>query len=293
VVATLPDLPTRSTLAVDVAAAEAAARGLPLRLVRTRVPPPDRDVAGRTAPQPDATVEAVLRRVADAYPGLVVGVSVAVGDRTSAVIDEARQAELVVVSHERDERSDASIATAVAAEADCPVIIVPEGSYDASAAGRGPIVVGVKGDDRDALAVAFGLREADLHRVPLHLMHVWQSIPDLALVSVDPFVYGLGEARRDAEQLIETALDGLLDRFPQVPVRRVPFCHSDVLATLCDASARASLLVLGPARPVGTGRGRLGRVGRRLIDESRCPVAFVPGRSAHEGRTSCPRSMAS
>jgi hypothetical protein len=112
--------------------------------------------------------------------------------------------------------------------------------------------------------------------VPLQVMHVWRSIPDMEMVSLDPFVYSTAEARRDAEQLIEAVLNGWPDLYPDVPVRRVPFCHVDVPATLGDASAEASLLVLGPPRRSCSGRRRLGRVGRRLIGGARCPVAFMP-----------------
>lgn len=98
---------------VDVAAAEAAVRGLPLRLVRARsqTPPPDHLPVGE-----------VRRRVADGYPDLAVSTAIRAGDPASVLIDEARRAELVVVGRRRTGTAD-GVARCVASRADCPVIV--------------------------------------------------------------------------------------------------------------------------------------------------------------------------
>jgi hypothetical protein len=218
-------------LTVDVAAEEAAARKLPLRLMVSLHPrsavnaPPAHRAAGSDG---GLLVERARRRVAHAYPDLPVSATVAVG-------------------HHRRHPGTGGVAAAVALRAACPVIVVPAG-----AGGRGrwpstrPVVVGVNGGEGDAPAVAFGLAEAAQRDVPLRAVHVWLNAPDMELASVDPFVYDLAEAGRDADRLIQAALHGWADKYPQVMVERAPMYRLDVADTLIGVSADAGSVVVGP-----------------------------------------------
>jgi nucleotide-binding universal stress UspA family protein len=260
---------------VDVAAAEAAVRGVPLRMVCAGPRSPTRGREESLSVDATLSIGEARRQVADAHPGLVVSAAVSAGDPASAVIQEARRAKLLVVGHPRATGPGPSVAASVATQVDCPVIVAPAGEGDGPLARGGPVVVGVKGVDRHASAVVFGLEEAALHDVPLQLVHVWSNIPDMELASVDPFVYDLAEARRDADRLIVAELDGWAQKFPEVTVQRIPLYRLDVATTLADAAAQASLLVLGPPRRVRSGRRSLGPIRYSLINNSRCPVALA------------------
>lgn len=273
----LADVCAGSLAAVDVAAAEAALRGLPLRLVRARPQPTTRPTMTPAGPPPDTDppVGEALRRVADSYPDLAVSIAVRAGDPASVLINEAQRAELVVVGQQRPTGPGGGVAGEVASHADCPVIVTPAGARDGRRMSAGPVVVGVQGGDRDAPAVAFGLAEAALHEVPLQVVHVWLNIPDMELASVDPFVYDLAEAGRDADRLIQATLAGWAGKYPQVRVERVPIYQVDVADTLTGVSAQASMLVLSPPHLDDGGTRLLGHVSLALIDASRCPVALA------------------
>jgi nucleotide-binding universal stress UspA family protein len=259
---------------VDLAAAEASVRGLPLRLVCVGAPAAY-PMEGASPADAELLVREARRRFAEAYPDLPVSAVVIEGDPAAVVIGEAARAELVVVGRRRRADLARCVEAEIAGSVDCPVIVASGAQHPvAPRASGGPVVVGMKGDDRDAAAVVFGLEEAALRDVALQLVHVWSNIPDMDLASVDPFVYDLAEARRDAERLIEAGLDGWAQKYPEVRVERIPLYQLDVAATLSEASAEASLLVLGHRRD-GSGRRLLGRVTRSLIDESRCPIAVA------------------
>lgn len=271
---------------IDVAAAEADLRGLPLRLVGVR----GREyviVSARAAPGTAVLSASQARqRVLESYPGLAVTTTQTRDDPASAVIREAHRATLVVLGQQPRPVSGRSMAAEVAARADCPVIITPTGERDVPAMSRRPIVVAVKARDRDAAAVSFGLQQAARHHAPVRVVHVWVNIPDMEYASVDPFVYDLAEAGRDAEELIEEAIDGRDERYPQVSVQRVPLYRVDVAETLVDASADASLLVLGPPRFDRSGAAALGPVTEAVMDHAGCPVAV-----AHQGSPQAPPDL--
>jgi hypothetical protein len=255
---------------VDVAAAEAVARTLPLRLVDLSPTSAGAAPPARRSAEPGRLVEDARRRVSATYPDLPVSTATAAGDDAAALLDEARRAELVVVGNSRHPRL-AGVVAVVAARAACPVIVVPAGAGSGSRRlTERPVVVGIKGSDGDSAAVRFGLAEAALRGVALRAVHVWLNIPDMELASVDPFVYDLAEAGRDADRLIRAALRGWVDRYPQVRVERTPLYRTDVADTLIGACADAGLLVLGQPR-----HSQLGPVGRALTDSARCPVGIA------------------
>jgi nucleotide-binding universal stress UspA family protein len=213
--------------------------------------------------------------LADRYPDLEISAAMTTDDPTPVMIDESHRAELVVVGGRPPTEPGRSAVAEVATRAECPVIVAPGREPPGPAAPDGPVVVGVKGPDWHASAVVLGLQEAALHGVPLQLVHVWSNIPDMELASVDPYVYDLAEARRDADRLIAAELDSWAEKYPEVPVQRIPIYRLDVAATLRRTAARASLLVLGSPRPDASGRRGLGPIRRTLIDDCQCPVALA------------------
>jgi nucleotide-binding universal stress UspA family protein len=263
----------QNLLAVDIGACEASYRKSPLLIVSAYPQPASgpgvdarraRDDAERRA----ATAAAGARR---RRPELTIIGAVVPGDLDQVLIDRARQAGLLVIGDGRSGLPSSMTATIVT-RAECPVIVAPPDG------GRtpmpfGPVMVGVEGDGQESSAIAFAMEEAGLRGVPLRAVHVWVNIPDLEQASVDPFVYDLAEARRDADRLIRTTLAEWSWKYPQVPVERLPIYQVDVEAALAKASATVGLLVLG-SRGGRTG-ARFGSMSRAMISHSACPVAFV------------------
>src|SRR5689334_10135070 len=92
-----------STAALDLAAAEAALRDRPLRIVHVREPADRWPTVGRCAPRPvdpDLILAEARERVADRYPGLVVDTSVMTGLPSVVLIDESAGAALTVAGHQ-------------------------------------------------------------------------------------------------------------------------------------------------------------------------------------------------
>jgi nucleotide-binding universal stress UspA family protein len=264
------DDPTVIRLAAD----EAAERGAPLRLVYVR-----------HGPEPGAggcSLGDALRLAGKRRPGLAVTTSSSPFEPADTLVGAARTASLVVVGQRCADGVRATLPVEVAARAASQVLVTPPGGDTVAG---GPVVVGVKSRDRDAAAVASGLRRAARQGVPARVVHVWVNIPDMEYASVDPYVYDLTEAGRDADRLIEAAIGGWDERYPQVSVERVPLYRLDVADALIDVSTRARVLILGPPRRGRPGGAALGPVARALIGGAACPVVIsqeVPGPTVPE-----------
>jgi len=269
--------------ALDVAAVEASMRRLPLHVVRGCRPLPGCGPAtpgsvGRLlSAQARGRVMVAVARIADAYPDVTVRVAVDAVEPASTLIEAAEEGESVVVGHDRSAAARSALAEVVG-RTGCPVIAASAVAHGRSGPAAGPVVVGVTGLDRDASVIAFAFDEASLRGVALYAVHVWLNIPEMELASVDPFVYDLAEARRDADRLLQRALDGWADKFPHVPVLRLPKYQIDVAAALSEASAGAGLLVLGSFPRGGPGGWSFGPLAGTLIGHLGCPVAVVRSR---------------
>src|SRR5688500_12436966 len=134
------------------------------------------------------------------------------------------------------------------------------------------IVVGVDGSKSAAEALAWAVREADLHGWPITAVLAWGFLDQHHTVGgerLDP-AYGEGDALAALDAYIERAI-GLAR---SCSVQRQVVC--DLAASgLLDASAGASLLVVG-ARGLGGFKGLLlGSVSQHCLHHATCPVAVV------------------
>lgn len=258
--------------AVDLAAAEAARRRLPLSLLAAHPDP--------TSGGPQITLSAVLHRVCTVWPGLVVTGRNVTGDLGEALVEASRSAVLAVVAGRGpDDRSPAAPAPAwarLAAHSHCPTLVVPPDPPEFPA---GPVLLGVGMSADDEPAIGFAFEEADLRQVPLLAAHVWSGIPASALGAVSPFAYDLAEARSAADRALAETLAGWADKFPDVRVDRMPLYDVNPARTLRDASGLAGLVVVGARRHGRRSSQLLGTVTRTLIAHAPCPVAVIrPGR---------------
>ncbi|WP_149550174.1 universal stress protein [Streptomyces marokkonensis] len=275
-----------SLRAVDWAADEAVLRGVSLRVVyahlwdRYEGSALARDVERPAGPpSPRDVAEAGARRALARHPGLRVTVEVVPEEPEYALVREGRHAAaLVVGTRGRSGVAEmllGSVSLAVAAHADCPVIVL-RGSHDNQATPpvHGRVVVGVGEDVKDPAAVRFAVAEARRRGVALEAVRAWRCP---ARESVDhPLITGeparLHEER--AAEELETALRDVPDDL-RVYRRTV---EGYARRVLLDASHRADLLVVGARRRDGHVGLQLGRVAHGLLHHSACPVAVVPHR---------------
>jgi nucleotide-binding universal stress UspA family protein len=270
--------------AVRWVAVEAARRRLPLRLLAAHAWP-----SGGLVGDPGLGVDprAVLRdavlghldtaaRAAARVAGDLEIERVEVTGFPEAVLEaESRRAELVVVGNRGlggfTGLLIGSVAVALAAHAECPVVVVRGAEPDQAAPLPEPVVVGVDGSPQSEAALAFAFAAADLRRVPLVAVHAWWDL------LVDPTMAPLVDwdaAEADEHEVLAERLAGWTQTYPDVPVRRLVVRDRPARA-LVEESGRAQLVVAG-SRGRGGLRGMLlGSVSQALLHHAHCPVAVV------------------
>lgn len=269
--------------AVRWGAAEAARRGVPVRLVSA--------VRGDAAPVAhpelvtryrDVLVERARAALAEAVavvgleaPGLEVESQLVTGHPVAVLRAEADQVRLVVIGDRGLSRVEGllagSVSVALATQAACPVVVVRGPDHETSETASLPVVVGVAGSPEGDPAVGFAFESAASRGVGVVAVHAWSATfadGDLAEL-LGWQVIEDGERRLLAERLA-----AWVEAFPEVPVERV-VARGGPAQALLERAARAQLVVVGS-------RGRsefaglvLGSVSNALLHRAPCPVAVV------------------
>lgn len=275
-----------SLRAVDWAADEAVLRGAPLRVVyaclweRYEGAALARDIGQPTAlPLAQDVVGVAAQRARARHPDLKVTADVVFEEPEYALVREARNASaLVVGTRGRSGITElllGSVSLAVAAHADCPVIVL-RGSHDNQATPpvRGRVVVGVGDDAKESAAVRFAAEEARRRGVTLEAVRAWRC-PEHETADHPLLV---GEPARLHEETAAKELEEALQDVPtDVEVRRRTV-EGHARRVLVDASHEADLLVVGARRREGQWGLQLGRIAHAALHHSACPVAVVPHR---------------
>ncbi|MCI3278217.1 universal stress protein [Streptomyces cylindrosporus] len=274
-----------SLRAVDWAADEAVLRGIGLRVVYASLweryeggslsedlGKPSEEVLA------EDVVESAARRARERHPDLKVTPVVLPEEPEYALVHEGRQASAVVVgSRGRSGVAEfllGSVSLTVAAQADCPVIVL-RGNQDKQAVPgtHGRVVLGVGEDGAESPAVRFAVGEAQLRGVPLEAVRAWRcpahETTDHPLMA--------GEPARLHEQRAAEALDGALHDVPADADVHRRTVEGHARRVLADLSHDADLLVVGAKRREGHFGLQLGRVTHAALHHSACPVAVVPG----------------
>ena len=204
-------------------------------------------------------------------------VSVAVVDAppTQALIDASGQASLVVVGARGHSALSGvflgSVSQHVSQHAACPVVVVrpPRHALDR-------VVVGVDGSPGSSAALEFASEHASRTGAALTVIYAWRSLSSGrgSLRGALPFEDRFSEEMNEAERVLSEAVAGLGERYPEVKVdtEAIPVAPSRCLA---DASAAASLLVVG-SRGRGAFAGMLlGSVSQSVLHQAQCSVAVV------------------
>lgn len=270
--------------ALDWAAAEAAARGCPLRIVHAFHPPVPADPYGVIPPMDLLTAheaaQALLRHAATrahrVVSDLPMSTQLVPGTAAHALLTDTPDAGLLVLGG-RDRRGlrallTRSLSARVAAHACCPVAVVrtqPGAGAPACSAPR--VVVGVDGSAASAFALAHGLRAARRRGVPLVALHAWTPDPP---ADIEGFSAIPDQAEGTARRLLEDTVRPWTTASPDVAIISRLVCDEPGHALVTE-SRGAALLVVGAPQ-----RGRLrhllsGSTSRRALRHSHCPTTVV------------------
>ncbi|MGX1851530.1 universal stress protein [Streptomyces sp. NPDC055299] len=274
--------------ALDWAADEATRHALPLRLVHASrweryegtalVLSLDRPAERVLA---DDIVGAAAERATLRHADLDVSTQVLGDDPETVLLREGHEASAVVVgSRGRGAFTGlllGSVGLAVAARAQCPVIVVRgdkaglEGTHER-------ILVGVGDSPKGSEALRFAFREAEVRGCTLEAVRAWRSP---AHESTDhPLLAGEPERHHEdrAAALLDEGLAEEAGEHPAVRVRRATV-EGPAHRVLAHRSAAADLLVIGAPRRQSKFGLQLGRVAHAALHHAACPVAVVSQRA--------------
>ncbi|GGT40334.1 universal stress protein [Streptomyces chromofuscus] len=273
--------------AVDWAVDEAARHGLALRLIHASLWERYEGAVPATSPEPpseQAMAEHIVGSAAERArlrnPDVKIATDVIATDAVTALMEEGNHATaLVTGSRGRGELAGlllGSVGLAVAARAQCPVIVV-RGDRAGLAGTHQRIVLGAGQPEGCAEAVRFAFREAEARRAVLDVVRAWRR----PAYEIAEFPAGADEPARHHEEQASAVLDALLtEATADHPGVRV--CRTTVEGTarkvLVHRSAAADLVVLGTGHRSGRFGLQLGRVSHTLLHHAACPVAVVPQR---------------
>lgn len=201
--------------------------------------------------------------------------SVTTAQRTGPVVPELVQAAqsasvLVIGSQGHGAAGEAlmgSVSQHLARHATCPVVVVRE-PRDSEAR---RIVVGIDGSPTSSAALEYACRRAETTGETVVAIHGWHvRAPSTDVRVAEPRNVDMGER----ERLLAESVAGVREDHPDVRLEREVVLVSPQRC-LVDASASASLVVVG-SRGLGYFSGLLlGSVSQAVLHRATCPVAVV------------------
>ena len=286
-----------STAALDWATAEAARRGLPLKVVLavelgTALPMPMDSGAPWAMAKSESSAREVLadavERARKTDQGLVVESSLVIDTAAAALVDASRTAELIVVGNRG--HGDlmgtllGSVAFGVTAHAQCPVAVVRGGSMRVPGPDA-PVVVGVDGSDAAYAALGEAAEIAQRAGAQLQVVAAYQ-VTVTAWVGVTPWsdVYPEEELAEAAEGTAKATLERARERVrrnhPDLAVEYVA-ARDRAADVLVERSKTAGVVVVGSRGRGGFRSLVMGSVSRGVVHSAESPVLVVhaPGRN--------------
>jgi len=140
------------------------------------------------------------------------------------------------------------------------------------------IIVGVDGSDHSRHALAWAMREAVKHRLPLTVMSVhppparpatsiYWSVPSSPENSFDP---------RLARAAVQEFVEKVAGEIGEAPEMIVSIGTGDAAEELVKASQDADMLVVGSRGGGGFARLLMGSVSSQVVHHASCPVVVIP-----------------
>ncbi|MFI7542443.1 universal stress protein [Actinoplanes sp. NPDC049599] len=272
----------RALAATETAAAEAALRHRPLRIVHafvwptvgSAIPPGD---FGPSLPafreRADEIVAEAVRVAGKCSPGIAVTSEVTTGAPVPVLLAESRRAHLMVLG-DRGVGGFAglflgSVAMQLATHGECPTLVV-RGEQPSA----GPVVVGVDGSAVSAHACTFAAEEASLRGVGLVALHVWRAPVIGTPGGTMPLVYDVDLLEEEERRVLAESTAGLAERYPDVPIRQ-EIIRGAPGHELAQRSRSAQLMVVGSRGHGGFTGLLLGSVSQHLIGHAGCPVVVA------------------
>lgn len=253
--------------AVDWAADEALWHDVPLHLLHAVVT--DHGTADLAA--------VASERARKSAPAVRLSSEVVYEEAASALVGRGRNAyALVLGSRGLGDLAGlllGSVSLAVAAHADCPVVVV-RGGAEHRESRFGNVVVGVEEGEGSGTAVEFAFREAHVRRCRLMAVHAW-SVPVGNPMPPGMSGYALQALRRQPADVLAGALSDTAERYPDVPVSSEAV-EGSARRALLEAASGADLLVVGARRRHGHVGLQLGLVNHAVLHHAPCPIAVVP-----------------
>lgn len=253
--------------AVDWAADEAVRHEVPLHLVHA---------AAADYEAPDL-VAVASERARKGAPTVRLSSEVLHEDAASALVGKGRNAFVLVLgSRGLGDLTGlllGSVSLAVAAHADCPVVVV-RGGVEHRADRFGSVVVGVEDGEGSGTAVEFAFREAHVRRCRLVAVHAW-GVPVGNPGPPGLSGYALQALQRPPAQVLADALRDPAQQYQDVPASS-EVVESSARRALLDAASGADLLVVGARRRHGHVGLQLGLVNHAVLHHAPCPIAVVP-----------------
>lgn len=284
-----------SRAAAEWAAREATLRGLTLKLAHVweAVPDPIAQAPLLGAETLQHWTERVPREAAEGlrlrHPGLEVTTEQFTGRPAEVLAREAKEAELLVLGSRAMSGIGGflvgSVGYEVVAHANRPVVLVRAGEQALDEHGKDPagipstaapylpVVLGLDTDSPDEALIGFALDAAVRRATSLRVVHGWNPSPYIA--------YGVPadiEGHRKLAQQEAAALTEVMrpwrQKFPDLSITEESHYGSPA-SYLVDASADASLVVVGRRHRRAPLRPHIGPITHAVLHHATAPVAVV------------------
>ncbi|WP_030925836.1 universal stress protein [Streptosporangium amethystogenes] len=263
---------SRAALAAVLwAADDAARRGCDLRIVHVVAPPVyggqpyERSLDDAARQESERLLAEAAALAAEYHANVQVSTELLYGNTTDILRAQAVEAATIVVgSRGLDGFAGlllGSVGLGLAGHVAGPVVVV----RGAPAIVQGEIVAGVNPDDAVHPALDYAFEEAQARGARLQVVHAW----DMPSSRAGPEIIAQAQQER-----ARSVLTPWTKRHPGVVVT-VSVFRGNPIAALCEASARADLVVVG-SRGRGVIRSAvLGSVSHGVLHYAPCPVAVV------------------
>ena len=283
----------QSKAAVEWAAAEAVRRGVPLRIVHGLGMPlivsayggPERfQPTSEISEQADGVLVAAKELVEEVQPSVTVETVTALEEAPLALIRQSHPHDLLVVGS-RGLGSVASlfvgsVSIRVAAQAPCPVVVVPSENGEPTTTKLGSLVVGVDDSKNARRALNLAVDLASETGGELTVVNSWEVPFPYDPVAMTAAGYQPQDDifEKNSEALVTELLDEVMeDRGEDTDIEvSIVRAQANPVDALLGAAVEADAIVVG-SRGRGSVRGLLlGSVSQGVLHRSRVPVVVLP-----------------